>query len=161
MPGPAFQLHLELPKFGVRKLTGELAQPEVGRFTTVARLRLKGDDVLGPDIQMAGDTLAFLSRLHRQRDMGARLNQQPAVWIVVRPLLPVALVALKLDYFADVLEGQVERRLPKLVDELPGVCFVARGGCQLVMDCQAHVVSLPFMMQRPAPSVTHEMALAA
>jgi hypothetical protein len=38
-------------------LTGEQAQPEVGRFTAVARLRLEGDDVQGPDIQMAGDAL--------------------------------------------------------------------------------------------------------
>ena len=39
------------------------------------------------------------------------------------------------------LEGQVERRLPKLLNELPGVCFVARSR-QLVMDCEAHVASL-------------------
>jgi hypothetical protein len=84
--------------------------------------------------------------------MGARLNQQPALRIVVRPLLPVALVALKLDNIADVLEGQVERRLPKLLHELPGVCFIARS-CQLVMDRQAHVVSQAFMVQRPCQSV--------
>ena len=72
--------------------------------------------------------------------MGACLNQQPAVRVVIGPLLPIALVAPELDDLADVLEGQVERRLPKLLDELPGVRFVARGR-QLVMDCQAHVVS--------------------
>ena len=160
MPRPAFQLRLELPEFGVRNLTGELAQPEVGRFAAVARLRLKGDDVQGPDIHLAGDALAFLRRCHRERDMGACLNQQPAVRIVVGPLLPVALVAPELDNFADVLEGQVERRLPKLLDELAGVRFVARGR-QLVMNRQAHVVSLAFMVQRPGQSVTHEMALAA
>ena len=91
--------------------------------------------------------------------MGACLNQQPAVRIVVGPLLPVALVAPELDNFADVLEGQVERRLTKLLDELAGVRFVARGR-QLVMNRQAHVVSLAFMVQRPGQSVTHEMALA-
>ena len=34
--------------------------------------------------------------------------------------------APELDDFADVLEGQIERRLPKLLHELPGVRFVAR-----------------------------------
>jgi hypothetical protein len=38
------------------------------------------------------------------------------------------------------LDGQVERRLPKLLHELARVRFVARGG-QLVMDCQAHVAA--------------------
>ena len=55
----------------------------------------------------------------------ARLNQQPTVRVVIGPQLPVALVAQELDDFADVLEGQVERRLPKLLDELSGVRFVA------------------------------------
>ena len=41
------------------------------------------------------------------------------------------------------MEGQVERRLPKLLDELAGGRFVALGR-QLVMDCQAYVVSLAF-----------------
>ncbi len=58
------------------------------------------------------------------------------------------------------LEGQVERRLSKLLDQLAGVRFVARGR-QLVMDGQAHVVSLAFMVQRPGQFVTHEMPLAA
>jgi hypothetical protein len=31
-----------------------------------------------------------------------------------------------IDDFADLLEGQIKRRLPKLGDELPGVCFVTR-----------------------------------
>jgi hypothetical protein len=39
--------------------------------------------------------------------VGARLNQHPAT---VCSLLPVALLALKLDDFANVLEGQAERR---------------------------------------------------
>jgi hypothetical protein len=73
--------------------------------------------------------------------MGACLNQQPTVGIVVGPPLPVTFAALKLDNFADVLERQVERRLPKLLHELAGVRFVARCS-QLVVDCQAHVVSL-------------------
>ena len=146
--------------FGVRKLTGEQAQPEVGRFTAVAWLRLKGDDVQGPDIQMAGDTLAFLRRGHRERDMRACLNEQPTVRVVVGPLLPIALAALELDDFADVLEGQVERRLPKLLHELARVRLVARGR-QLVMNGQAHFVSLARMVQRHGQSVTHEMALAA
>ena len=73
--------------------------------------------------------------------MGARLNQQPAERVVIGPPLPIALVALQLNDFTDVLEGQVERRLPKLLHELPGVCFVARSR-QFVMDGQAHVVSL-------------------
>ena len=85
--------------------------------------------------------------------MGARLNQQPAARIVVRPLLPVALVALKLANFANALEGQVERRLMELLDELAGVRFVPRGR-QLVVNGQAHVVSQAFMVQRPGQSVT-------
>ena len=55
------------------------------------------------------------------------------------------------------LEGQVERRLPKLLHELPGVRFVARDGRQLVMNGQAHVVSLAFMVQRPGPSVNQRL----
>jgi hypothetical protein len=112
--------------------------------------------VQGPDIQLAGDALAFLRRGHRERDVGAGLNQQPAVRIAVRTLLPITLVAPELDYFADVLEGQIERRLSKLLNELAGVPFVARGR-QLVMNGQAHVVSLAFMVQRPGQSVTHEI----
>ena len=34
--------------------------------------------------------------------------------------------ASELDLIADVPEGQVERHLPKLLDELAGVVFVAR-----------------------------------
>ena len=45
--------------------------------------------------------------------------------------LHVALVTPELDNLADVLEGQVERRLPKLLDELAGVRLVARDGYQL------------------------------
>jgi len=45
------------------------------------------------------------------------------------------------------------------LDELAGVRLVAHRR-QLVMDCQAHVVSLAFMVQRPGESVTYEMALA-
>jgi hypothetical protein len=89
--------------------------------------------------------------------VGARLNQQPAVRVVIGPLLPVALVTPELDNLADVLEGQVERRLPKLLDQLAGVRFIAPGR-QLVMDGQAHIVP-PFMVQRPSQSVTHEMPL--
>jgi hypothetical protein len=44
--------------------------------------------------------------------MGACLNQRPTVRVVIGPLLPIALVALELDDFADVLEGQVERVIP-------------------------------------------------
>jgi hypothetical protein len=109
---------------------------------------------------MARDALPFLPRLHRQRDVGACLNQQPTVRVVVGPPLPVALVAPEIDNLADMLEGQVERRLPKLLHELPGVCFVARSR-QFVMDGQAHVVSLAFMVQRPGQSVTHEVTLTA
>jgi hypothetical protein len=50
--------------------------------------------------------------------------------------------------------------LTKLLDELAGVRLVARGR-QLVMNCQAHVVSLAFMVQRSGQSVTHEMLLVA
>jgi hypothetical protein len=49
----------------------------------------------------------------------------------------------------------------RLLYELPGVGFVARGGCQPVMNCQAHVVSLAIIVQHPGQRVTHEMALAA
>jgi hypothetical protein len=59
------------------------------------------------------------------------------------------------------LEGQVERRLPKLLYQLAGVCFVARGGCQFVMNRQAHFVSLASMVQRPDQFVTHEVPLTA
>jgi hypothetical protein len=82
------------------------------------------------------------------------------VWVVIGPLFVIALVSPELDNLADVLEGQVERDLTKLLDELPGVCFVARSR-QLVMNGQAHIVSLALMVQRPGQSVTHEMALAA
>src|ERR1035441_1177682 len=43
--------------------------------------------------------------------------------------------APELDNLADVLEGQIERRLPKLLHELSGVCIVARG-CQSVVNGQ-------------------------
>ena len=79
MPRPAFQLRLDLTELGVENLTGEQAQPKIGRFAPVARLRLKGDDVQGPHIQLAGDATAFFQRGHRERDMGACLNQYPAV----------------------------------------------------------------------------------
>jgi flagellar biosynthesis regulator FlaF len=39
------------------------------------------------------------------------------------------------------------------------VHFVSRDR-QLVMNCQAHVISLAFMVLRAAQSVTHEMSLA-
>ena len=91
---------------------------------------------------MADDALAFLPQLHRKRDLGTCLNQQPAVRIVVRPLLPVAIVALKLDNFADVLERHVERRLMYLLDDLAGQGLVARGCCQVVVNAQAHIVGL-------------------
>ncbi|MGO8925926.1 MAG: hypothetical protein ACLQU3_03375 [Limisphaerales bacterium] len=80
--------------------------------------------------------------------------------IVVGPLLPVALVILELDDLADVLERQIERRLPKLLDQLAGVRLIARGR-QLEMNGQAHVVSLAFIVQRPGQFVTHEIPLAA
>jgi len=90
--------------------------------------------------------------------MGACLNQQPAVRVVIGPLLPVALVTPELDNLADMLERQVKRGLTKLLDQLAGVRLVARGR-QLVMNRQAHVVSLAFMVQRPGQSVTHEVPL--
>jgi hypothetical protein len=40
------------------------------------------------------------------------------------------------------------------------VRFVS-GARQLVVNRQSHFVSLPFILQRPGQSVTHEMALAA
>jgi hypothetical protein len=68
--------------------------------------------------------------------------------------------ALKLGDFADPAKGRVERHLMKLPDQLPGLGLVARGR-QLVVNGQAHVVSLLFMVQRHGQRVTHEMALAA
>ena len=60
--------------------------------------------------------------------------------------------ASELDDFADTLEGQVQRRLTKLLHELAGVLLVTR--CrQLVVNGQAHVLSLPFIVQRPGQSV--------
>jgi hypothetical protein len=100
--------------------------------------------------------------------MGIRSARDQSFWhrkhsssvqIEVGPQLPIALVAPELDSFADVLEGQVERRLPKLLDQLAGVRLVARGR-QLVMNRQSHVVSLAIMVQRPSQSVTHEIPLA-
>jgi len=82
------------------------------------------------------------------------------VRIVLRPLLPIALVAPELGILANALKGQVERRLSKLLHELARVRFVS-GARQLVVNRQSHVVSLPFILQRPGQSVTHEMALAA
>jgi hypothetical protein len=98
----------------------------MGRFAPLARLRLKGDHVQGPDIQWVGDALAFLRRGHGERDKGACLNQHPAERVVIGPLVVIALVALELGDLADVLEGQVERRLPNLLHESTGLCFVAR-----------------------------------
>jgi len=69
----------------------------------------------------------------------------------------VALGALYLDDFADVRKREVECRLPKLMDELAGVCFAARAGCQFVVDCEAHAVSLASIVQHPGLSVTHEL----
>ncbi|MCX6930229.1 MAG: hypothetical protein NT154_44520, partial [Verrucomicrobia bacterium] len=88
------------------------------------------------------------------------LNQQPAVGVVVCPLLPIALIAPALGNFADAIKGQVERRLSKLLHEVASVIFVTRGR-QLVMDCQAHIVSLAFILRCHGQFVTHEMALAA
>ncbi|MGO8928637.1 MAG: hypothetical protein ACLQU3_17350 [Limisphaerales bacterium] len=68
---------------------------------------------------------------------------------------PVEIARLAADKHA----GQVERRLPKLLDQLAGVRLVARGR-QLVMNGQSHVVSLAIMVQRPGQSVTHEIPLA-
>jgi hypothetical protein len=91
--------------------------------------------------------------------MGACLNEQPTVRVVIGPLLPIALVTRELDNLADVLEGQVERRLPKLLDELAGVRLVARGR-QLIMNRQSHVVLLGFMVERIGLSVTDKMPMA-
>ena len=99
-------------------MTGELAQPEVGVFAAVARLRLEGDHMQGQDIQIAPHAPALLCRDHGERDKGACLNQQPAVGVVIGPLFVIGLVTSELDNLADVLEGQVERRLLKLLDEL-------------------------------------------
>jgi hypothetical protein len=66
----------------------------------------------------------------------------------------------ELDDLADALEGQVERRLMELLDDLVGLGLVARGR-QLVVNRQAHVVSMPFIVQRPGQPVTNEMLLAA
>ena len=75
-------------------------------------------------------------------------------------MLPIALVTLELDDFADVRKRQVERRLPKLLHELAGVYFVASRR-QLLMDCEAHVVSLALIVQHLGQRVTQEMTLAA
>jgi len=80
--------------------------------------------VLRQNIHLAGNTPAFLRRFHRQRDLRARLNQQPAVRILLRPLLPIALVTPELGNVADALKGQVERRLSKLLNEFARVRFV-------------------------------------
>jgi hypothetical protein len=124
-----FSFVWSFPSFGVRKLTGDLAETKVGRFAARARQHLEGDHVLGQDIHLPGNALAYSQEFHRKRDGGSCLNQQPAVRIIVRPLLPIALVTPELDNFADTSKGQVERRLPKLLHELPGVRFIVRGGC--------------------------------
>jgi hypothetical protein len=76
------------------------------------------------------------------------------------PGAPNALLAPERDDFADVLEGQVERRLTKLLDELAGLGLVARDR-QLIVNRQAHIVSLTVIVQRTGQRVTHEMELAA
>ena len=68
--------------------------------------------------------------------------------------------APELDDLADMRKRRVERRLPKLLNQLEGVRLVARGR-QLVVNRQAHVVSMPFIVQRPGQPVTNEMLLAA
>jgi hypothetical protein len=50
-----------------------------------------------------------------------------------------ALVTRELDNSADVLEGQVERRLPRLLHELSGVCFVTRAR-EPIVNREAHIV---------------------
>jgi len=122
-PSP-LTLRLELPEFGVRNLTGDLAEPEVGRFTARARQRLESDHVLGQDIHLTGYARAYSEQFHRKRDVGICLKQQLAVRIVVGPQLPIALVTPELDDFADALKGQVERRLSKLLNEFARVRFV-------------------------------------
>ena len=117
----------------MRNLTGELAQPEVGRFAAVARFRPEGDHALWQDIHRTPDAPASLRRCQWKRDVGAGLNQQPAVGVVIGPLLPIALVTLELDYFADVRKGKVKRRLTQLLHELARVRFVSRGR-QFVMN---------------------------
>ena len=77
---------------------------------------------------------------------------RPPTLSLIGPLLVVALVAPEVDEVTDMPEGQVERRLPKLLDELAGVLFVARGG-QLIMDGQAHIVSMALWCS--APSARH------
>lgn len=69
------------------------------------------------------------------------------------PGLPIALVAPQLGDFAGVRKRQAERRRPKLLDQLAGVRFVARRGCQLVVNRQAHIVSLLLIVQRPGQSI--------
>jgi hypothetical protein len=113
---------------------------------------------LGKPPQRTPDALAALHRCQWKRDVGAGLDQQPPVRIVVRPLLPVALVALNLHNLADMLERQVESRLTELLHEFAGERFVSSGR-QLVVNSQAHVVSLPVIVQCPIQSVTHEMPL--
>ncbi len=66
----------------------------------------------------------------------------------------LASVAPELDPLSDMPEGQVERRLAKLLDELTGVRFAARGR-QLIVDCKAHVRLPALMVQRPGQSVTY------
>jgi hypothetical protein len=47
-----------------------------------------------PDIHITPHAPASLRRCHGERDKGACLNEQPAVWVVIGPLLVIALVAL-------------------------------------------------------------------
>jgi hypothetical protein len=54
--------------------------------------------------------------------------------------------ASELDNLADVLEGQGERDLMQLLDDPACVRFGSRGR-QLVVNSQAHAVSLPFIVQ--------------
>src|ERR1019366_7170974 len=71
----------------------------------------------------------------RDQNLWHRMHSSP-VRIIIRPLLPIALVALERNDFADVIKRQVERGLTKLLDELARVRFVS-SGYQLVMNRQA------------------------
>ena len=70
--------------------------------------------------------------------MSACLNQQPAVWVFVRLVLPIALVTLELGHFTHAIKWQVQRRLAKLPDEFARVRFVP-GGRQLIINRQSHL----------------------
>ncbi len=106
------------------------AEADVGRLAAVAQVDRECDHHLGHDADVPV----------AQPDVFLRLDQQPAERALTGLPLVVALVAGGLDEVADTLDRQVERPLPKLLDEAACDRRAACGRLKTVVNGQAHVV---------------------